>query len=116
MFLFMLVITLIYIASLIWAFYSDKKDEALRQSSHNLELKKLENVFSFIEFTSTSDRIFTTKEFKAEDFLDCIITSEDMAKEHLHRSYERGYFMTKNNITIPVCQIKYARVITKLEV
>ena len=116
MYYVLLGIVVIYIAGMIWAHYSDKKEAALAQSIRNHKLKKLENVYSFVEFASDSNKIYTTEFFTAEEFWDGIFTSEDLANAHLNRCYERGYFMTDDGTTIPVCQIKSAKVITKLGV
>jgi hypothetical protein len=116
MYLFLLGVVVVYVAGLVWAYYSDKKEEALAQSIRNHKLKKLENVYSFVEFASDSNKIYTTEFFTAEEFWDGIFTSDDLANAHLNRCYERGYFQTDDGTTIPVSQIKYAKVITKLGV
>lgn len=115
MYLFLLLVV-VFVGGLIYAYYSDKKAEALAQSLRNHKLKKLENVYSFVEFSNDSNKIYTTEFFTAQEYWDDILTSEALAEIHLNRCYERGYFQTDDGITIPVSQIKYAKVITKLGV
>lgn len=116
MYLFLLGVVVVYVAGLVWAYYSDKKEEALAQSIRNHKLKKLENVYSFVEFSSDSNKIYTTEFFTAKEEWDILLTSEQAASMYLDRCYERGYFQTDDGTTIPVSQIKYAKVITKLGV
>lgn len=94
----------------------DERDSDKLTASIEAKLYKLRDVYSFVEFASDSNKIYTTEFFVAKRFWDSIITSEEAAKEHLDWCYKRGYFKTDDGTTIPVCQIKSAKIITKLGV
>lgn len=98
------------------AYRLDKKAEETAQAIRTNKLHKLSTVYSFVEFANDSNKIYSTEFFTAKEVWETILTSEQVADRHLDRCYERGYFQTDDGTTIPVSQIKYAKVITKLGV
>lgn len=117
MYYILIVVLIVYVAGMVWAYYSDKKEDETRRMLLENKLAKQSNVYSFVEFVNDSNKIHTSEFFTAELIWDDILfSSEDKAKNYLDRCYERGYFITDDGTTIPVSQIKYAKVITKLGV
>ena len=117
MYYVMLVVLIVYVVGMVWAYYSDKKKDETSRALLEHKLRKLDNVYSFVEFVNDSNKIHTSEFFTAELIWDDILfSSEDKAKEYLDKCFKRGYFQTDDGICIPVSQVKHAKVITKLGV